>query len=90
MLTLSSVSPLNSIASQAMVFLRPFHEPMSWVLYLAKPLLDKLVDVNLLSGQEQYDRLTAILDRREGIETMVEAIKEEQELSDAASGPKLQ
>jgi hypothetical protein len=55
-LFLGSVRPLNSIGSQALVFLRPF-----------------------LSGPfhgADYDRMTAILDRREGIGALVEAIEE--------------
>jgi hypothetical protein len=74
--TLCSVQPLNSLASQALVFLRPFQEPLHLFL---KPVLKRIFDEQLLAGQDQYDRLVAILDRREGIETFVEAIEEEQE-----------
>lgn len=74
--TLCSVQPLNSIASQALVFLRPFQEPLHLFL---KPILKRVFDEQLLAGQEQYDQLIAILDRREGIETFVEAIEEEQD-----------
>ena len=74
--TLCSVQPLNSIASQAMVFLRPFQEPLHLFL---KPVLKRIFDEQLLAGQDQYDRLVAILDRREGIETFVQAIEEEEE-----------
>jgi len=55
---LESVRPLNSIGSQAMVFLRPF---LSAVI---KP--------------QDYDRLTEIMDRREGIAALVNAIEAEQ------------
>ena len=54
-LFLSSIRPLNSIGSQALVFLRPFLVP--------------------LLNQADYDRMTAILDRREGIEALVEQIE---------------
>ena len=54
-LFLGSVRPLNSIGSQALVFLRPF---------LSGPF----------NGAD-YDRMTAILDRREGIGALVEAIE---------------
>jgi hypothetical protein len=74
--TLCSVQPLNSIASQAMVFLRPFQEPLHVLL---KPVLKRVFDEQLLAGQDQYDQLVAILDRREGIDTFVQAIEEEEE-----------
>lgn len=54
-LFLGSVRPLNSIGSQAMVFLRPFLVP-------------------LLKGAD-YDRMADIMDRREGIEALIEAIE---------------
>ena len=54
-LFLSSVRPLNSIGSQAMVFLRPFLTP--------------------LLNPADYDRMAAIIDRREGIGALVEAIE---------------
>lgn len=54
-LFLSSVRPLNSIGSQALVFLRPF--------------------LSGLFHEADYDRVTAILDRREGIGALVEAIE---------------
>ena len=54
-LFLSSVRPLNSLGSQAMVFLRPF---------LAS-----------LFKQADYDRVTEILDRREGIGALIDAIE---------------
>ena len=59
-LFLGSVRPLNSIGSQAMVFLRP-----------------------LLSGllnPADYDRMTEIMDRREGIGALMDAIEAEQTL----------
>jgi hypothetical protein len=83
--TLSSVQPLNSIASQALVFLRPFQEPLHLLL---KPVLKRIFDEQLLAGQDQYDRLVAILDRREGIETFVQAIEEEQARSEVLARPK--
>jgi hypothetical protein len=60
-LFLGSVRPLNSIGSQAMVFLRPFLTP-------------------LLFNQEDYDGVAAILERREGIDALMDAIEEEQGL----------
>jgi hypothetical protein len=83
--TLCSVQPLNSIASQALVFLRPFQEPLHLIL---KPVLNRIFDEQLLAGQDQYDRLVAILDRREGIETFVQAIEEEQARSEVLARPK--
>jgi len=61
-LFLGSVRPLNSIGSQALVFLRPF--------------------LTGLFSLEDYDRMVAILDRREGIEALIEAI----EAADKAQG----
>ncbi len=61
-LFLGSVRPLNSISSQAMVFLRPF---------LAG-----------LLNPADYDRMTEIMDRREGIEALVEAIEARQALAE--------
>jgi hypothetical protein len=55
LLFLGSIRPLNSLGSQAMVFLRPFLTP------LFKP--------------SDYDRAAAILERREGIGALVEAIE---------------
>lgn len=55
LLFLNSIGPLNSIGSQAMVFLRPFLTP--------------------LLNQADYDRLTRILDRRDGVGALVEAIE---------------
>lgn len=52
---LVSVKPLNSVGSQALVFLRPF---------LAG-----------LFKTEDYDRMAAILDRREALEVLVEKIE---------------
>jgi hypothetical protein len=83
--TLCSVQPLNSIASQAMVFLRPFQEPLHLFL---KPVLKRVFDEQLLASQEQYDQLVAILDRREGIDTFIEAIEEEQAKSEVLARPK--
>lgn len=54
-LFLSSIRPLNSIGSQAMVFLRPF--------------------LATLFNEADYDRMTAILDRREGIGALIETIE---------------
>jgi hypothetical protein len=54
-LFLGSVGPLNSIGSQALVFLRPF--------------------LSAMFNEADYDRMTAILDRREGIGALVEAIE---------------
>ena len=54
-LFLRSIGPLNSIGSQALVFLRPFLTP--------------------LFNPADYDRVTKILDRREGIDALVEAIE---------------
>ncbi len=62
-LFLGSIRPLNSIASQAMVFLRPFLS-------------------NLLFKQADYDRMVEILDRREGIEALMEQIEAAQEAKD--------
>jgi len=59
-LFLGSVRPLNSIGSQAMVFLRPFLVP--------------------LFNQEDYDGVAAILERREGIGALMDAIEEAQAL----------
>ncbi len=63
-LFLGSVRPLNSIGSQAMVFLRPF---LSGLLNTA-----------------DYDRMTEIMDRREGIGALMDAIEAKQAL---AEGP---
>ena len=84
-MTLSSVLPLGSLASQAMVFLRPFQEPMYLIL---KPLLKRLVDAELLSGEAEYERLLAILDRRDGIETMIQAIEDEEARNEPLARPK--
>ena len=54
-LFLASVRPLNSIGSQAMVFLRPF------LTAVFKPA--------------DYDRLAEIMDRREGIGALIDAIE---------------
>ena len=54
-LFLGSVRPLNSVGSQALVFLRPF--------------------VAGLYNMTDYDRMVAILDRREGLEALAEAIE---------------
>jgi hypothetical protein len=54
-LFLSSIRPLSSIGSQAMVFLRPFLTP------LLKPA--------------DYDRMAAIMERREGIGALVDEIE---------------
>jgi hypothetical protein len=54
-LFLSSVRPLNSVGSQALVFLRPF--------------------LSGLVNPADYDRMVAILDRREGLEALVEEIE---------------
>ena len=62
LLFLGSVRPLNSIGSQAMVFLRP-----------------------LLSGllnPANYDRMTEIMDRREGIGALMDAIEARQALAE--------
>ena len=61
-LFLGSVRPLNSIGSQAMVFLRPF---------LAG-----------LLNPADYDRMTAIMDRREGIGALMDAIEARQALAE--------
>jgi hypothetical protein len=63
-LFLGSVRPLNSIGSQAMVFLRPF--------------------LSGLLNPADYDRMTEIMDRREGIGALMDAIEAEQAL---AEGP---
>ena len=55
-LFLSSVKPLNSLGSQALVFLRPFVS-------------------ELFFGPADYDRMTAILDRREGIDALIREIE---------------
>jgi len=55
LLFLNSIGPLNSLGSQALVFLRPFLTP------LFKP--------------PDYDRAAAILERRESIGALVEAIE---------------
>jgi hypothetical protein len=55
LLFLGSVSPLSSLGSQAMTFLRPF---------LVGPF-----------NQADYDRMTKILDRREGIAALMEAVE---------------
>lgn len=61
-LFLGSVRPLNSISSQAMVFLRPF--------------------LSGLLNPADYDRMTEILDRREGIGALMDAIEDEQTLAE--------
>jgi hypothetical protein len=55
MLFLESIKPLNSIGSQAMVFLRPY--------------------TNIVFKPAEYDRFTAVLERREGIGALVDAIE---------------
>ena len=64
LLFLGSIRPLNSISSQAMVFLRPF--------------------LSGLLNPANYDRMTEIMDRREGIGALMDAIEAEQAL---AEGP---
>ena len=54
-LLLNSIRPLNSMGSQAMVFLRPFLTP--------------------LFRSHDYDRAAAILERRESLGALVEAIE---------------
>jgi len=54
-LFLGSIHALNSVGSQALVFLRPF--------------------VTGLLKEADYDRMTAILDRREGLEALIEEIE---------------
>jgi hypothetical protein len=71
-LYLNGHRPLGSLSSQALVFLRPFREPLQFVLH---PLLKRLFDDNLLAGEKNYDRLAEILDRREGVETFIEAVE---------------
>jgi hypothetical protein len=61
-LFLGSVRPLNSIGSQAMVFLRPF--------------------LSRLLNPADYDRMTEIMDRREGIGALMDAIEAEQALAE--------
>ena len=61
-LFLGSVRPLNSIGSQAMVFLRPF--------------------LSGLLNPANYDRMTEIMDRREGIGALMDAIEAEQALAE--------
>jgi hypothetical protein len=61
-LFLGSVRPLNSIGSQAMVFLRPF--------------------LSGLLNPADYDRMTEIVDRREGIGALMDAIEAEQALAE--------
>ena len=58
-LFLSSVRPLNSVGSQALVFLRPFVEG--------------------LFNIADYNRMVEILDRREGIEALIETIESAEE-----------
>ena len=60
-LFLSSVRPLNSVGSQALVFLRPFVEGFL--------------------NTSDYDRIVAILDRREGIQALIDAIAKAEEAS---------
>lgn len=55
LLFLRSVRPLNSLGSQALVFLRPFLTP--------------------LLRETDYDRMAAILERRESIGALVGAIE---------------
>ncbi len=55
-LFLGSIRPLNSLGSQAMVFLRPF--------------------IGSLFKQADYGRLMEILDRREGIAALMDAVEE--------------
>jgi hypothetical protein len=62
LLFLGSVRPLNSIGSQAMVFLRPF--------------------LSGLLNPANYDRMTEIMDRREGIGALMDAIEAEQALAE--------
>ncbi len=64
-LFLGSVRPLNSVGSQALVFLRPF--------------------LTGLFNTEDYDRVVAILDRREGLEALSDAI----EAAEAARGKEI-
>ena len=53
-LFLQSVQPLNSVGSQALVFLRPF--------------------LTGLFKAEDYDRMVDILDRREGLQALTDAV----------------
>jgi hypothetical protein len=62
LLFLGSVRPLNSIGSQAMVFLRPF--------------------LSGLLNPANYDRMTEIMDRREGIGALMDAIEAKQALAE--------
>ena len=54
-LFLASVKPLNSIGSQALVFLQPF--------------------LSGLFNEADYERVTQILDRRESIDALMDAIE---------------
>ena len=71
-LYLNGHRPLGSLSSQALVFLRPFRGPLQFVLH---PLFQRFFDDSLLAGEKDYDRLAEILDRREGVETFIEAIE---------------
>ena len=62
LLFLGSIRPLNSISSQAMVFLRPF--------------------LSGLLNPANYDRMTEIMDRREGIGALMDAIEAKQALAE--------
>lgn len=77
-MALTSIIPLGGIASQALTFLRPFQGSVHSLL---RPFLNRLFDEKLLENQKDYDQLIAILDRREGVEAMVQAIEDAQALN---------
>jgi hypothetical protein len=55
LLFLESLRPLNYVASQALVFLRPFASPFF--------------------NEKDYERVSEILERREGLAALLEAIE---------------
>ncbi len=65
LLYLQGVEPLGSITSQAMVVLGPAQPIIEWLFRVVGVKLDR----------EDYERLTRILDRREGISAMIEQIE---------------
>jgi hypothetical protein len=71
-------SPVGGLAGQSMVFLKPFHGLLHSVF---RPFLDRLFDEKLIANDAEYDRLAAIIERREGVEAMVQEIERAQELN---------
>jgi hypothetical protein len=63
---LESLRPLSYLGSQAMLFLRPFLKDIG-SLFLREKTPDVLA--------EQYERVAAILERREGVEALLRALE---------------